>query len=81
MKQSLTPEQAESLVRISRTADGQFFLERVAREFDHAMQRLLYAKRKDLPTAQGAARALHETLKDFDDAVKAIETPKKQQIG
>lgn len=41
------------------------------------MQRLLYAKRKDLPTAQGAARGLHETLKDFDDAIKTIELIKK----
>lgn len=81
MKPQLTQDEADSLVRLSRTLDGRTFLNRTAKEFDAAMQRLLYAKRKDLPTAQGVARGLHETLKEFDDAVKAAEAFKKQQAG
>lgn len=67
----LNAEESEALAVLSKTREGRVFLGVMGKRFDEAMQRLLYSDVDVLPAAQGAARELHETLKLFDDAVKA----------
>ena len=65
--------EAEAFIRLSLSNDGRAFLGEIGKDFDKAMQALLYAKVEDLATAQGAARALHETLKKITDAHTRVE--------
>ena len=64
---------AESLIRLSENPDGIRFLRGVEKDFDAAMQGLLYAEPDKIHTAQGEARALHEQLKKFATARREIE--------
>ena len=61
-------EIAERLIRLTENPDGQAYLQLLNKDFDMAMQKLLYGDASTLPADQGYARALHEQLKKFTDA-------------
>jgi hypothetical protein len=65
--------EAEALVRLSQTQDGQIFLRILNREFDEAMRVLLGSPPDQIMSRQGAAVAYQKMLKKFVDA-KAMAT-------
>lgn len=65
-------KKAESLGRLREHPDGNAYLRELAKDFDEAIRLMLYAESDQVLSAQGKARALHEQLKKFDDAEKAL---------
>lgn len=63
---------AEALVRLLENNDGRLLFAEIAADLDAAMKRVLYCNEEDLSAARGHARALHEILKKFEDAKKAL---------